>query len=129
MAFRVVYQAERCQEPYRTAWDSAGGEKSLTPAQRELVGDVVATLEVRGDEVDSRIRAAAQHWVLERIAATDRAVLRVAVAELLSRQGAPARVVIDEAIEMARKYGQEESGKFVNGVLDRIARELRPGEL
>jgi N utilization substance protein B len=51
------------------------------------------------------------------------------VAELLARPGTPARVVLDEAIEIARKYGQEESGPFVNGVLDPIARALRPREL
>jgi N utilization substance protein B len=47
----------------------------------------------------------------------------------VARPGTPARVVIDEAIEIARKFGSDESGRFVNGVLDRIARALRPGEL
>jgi N utilization substance protein B len=55
-------------------------------------------------------------------------VLRAAVAELLAHPGTPARVVLDEAIEIARRYGSVESGRFVNGVLDRIARRLRPGE-
>jgi len=82
----------------------------------------------RGDEIDGLLRAAAQHWSLERLSGTDRAVLRAAVAELVSRQGTPARVVIDEAIEIAKAYGSEESGRFVNAVLDRIARELRPAE-
>jgi len=50
------------------------------------------------------------------------------VAELIGRPGTPARVVLDEAIEIARRYGSAESGRFVNGVLDRIARRLRPQE-
>ena len=52
-----------------------------------------------------------------------------AAAELLARPGTPARVVLDEAVEIARRYGSAESGGFVNGVLDRVARRLRPGEL
>jgi N utilization substance protein B len=65
---------------------------------------------------------------MARLAATDRAVLRVSVAELLARAGSPARVVLDEAIDIARTFGSAESGRFVNGVLDRAARRLRPAE-
>lgn len=129
VAFRVVYQAERCADDVRAAWESVREEEALVPDQAELVDDVVRTLAERGSDVDDRIRKAATHWELERMAATDRSVLRTAVAELMTRQGTPARVIIDEAIEIARKYGEEESGRFVNGILDPIARALRPGEL
>jgi transcription antitermination protein NusB len=129
VAFRVVYQAERCGDGYEQAWSGARAEERLNDDQRELVDDVVRTLAERAGEVDDHIRRAAEHWQLERLAATDRSVLRGAVAELMGRPGSPARVVIDEAIEIARKFGDDASGRFVNGVLDRIARELRPGEL
>jgi len=86
------------------------------------------TLERRGVEVDAEIQGAAEHWPMARLAATDRSVLRAAVAELLGRPGTPARVVIDEAVEIAKRYGSDESGGFVNGVLDRIARTLRQAE-
>jgi transcription antitermination protein NusB len=89
---------------------------------------VIQALGARGAEVDAILKGAAEHWSLERLAATDRAVLRAAVAELIARPGTPARVVIDEAIEVAKRFGAEESGRFVNGVLDRAARELRPAE-
>ena len=71
----------------------------------------------------------ARHWELDRLAATDRSVLRIATAELLGRPGTPARVILDEAIEIARRFGSEESARFVNGVLDQVARTLRPGEV
>jgi len=129
VVFRVVYQAERCADDVRTAWASVRDEEALVPDQAELVDDVVRTLSERGGEVDDCIRKAATHWALERMAATDRSVLRAAVAELMTRRGTPARVVIDEAIEIARKYGEDDSGRFVNGILDPIARALRPGEL
>jgi N utilization substance protein B len=67
-------------------------------------------------------------WSLPRLAATDRAVLRIGVAELLARPGSPARVVLDESIDMASHYGSDGSGGFVNGVLDKVARTLRPDE-
>ena len=111
-----------------TTWSARRARSSLSEDQLELVEDIVALLGRQGREVDERLRSAAEHWPLERLSATDRSVLRAAVAELLGRPGTPARVVLDEAIEIAKRYGSEESGRFVNGVLDRVARDLRPEE-
>jgi N utilization substance protein B len=128
VAFRVAYQAERCGDGYAEAWRAVRAEEPLGADQLGLVDALVRALEEHAADVDERIRRAAEHWPLERLSATDRAVLRIAAAELLARPGTPARVVLDEAIEIARKYGQDESGPFVNGVLDPIARALRPRE-
>jgi transcription antitermination protein NusB len=129
LAFRVTYQGALTGDGYAAAWRAVRAGESLSDDQRELVDDVVALLAARADEVDAALAAACAHWPLERLAATDRSVLRAAVAELMARPGTPARVVLDEAIELARRYGSAESGGFVNGVLDRVARDLRPGEL
>jgi N utilization substance protein B len=131
VAFRVAYQAEIAGDPYPEAWRlRREAEERLTGDQLELIEDVVGGLAARGADVDAELTAALdERWPLARLAATDRAVLRVAAAELLVRPGSPARVVLDEAIELARTYGGEESGAFVNGVLDRVARRLRPAEL
>ena len=129
LIFRVVYQADLMQETFARTWAASSDRTRLTDDQRELVEDVIDMLDRRNQEVDDTLRGAAEHWKIERLAATDRSVLRVAVAELMSRPGTPARVVLDEAIEIAKRYGSEASGRFVNGVLDRIARTLRPGEL
>ena len=128
VAFRVAFQADVAGDSYPFAWSLRRDEEQLTDDQLELIQDVVKTLDAHGADVDDTLRAAAEHWPLHRLAATDRAVLRVAVAELLARPGSPARVVIDEAIEIAREYGSPESGRFVNGVLDRTARKLRVEE-
>ncbi len=128
VAFRVAFQADVAGDSYPFAWSLRREEEALSDDQRELIEDLVRTLDARGAEVDEALKASAEHWPLHRLAATDRAVLRIAVAELLVRPGSPVRVVIDEAIEIARRYGSGESGKFVNGVLDRAARALRPGE-
>lgn len=130
VAFRVAYQADVAGDAYRFAWSLVREqEERLSADQLELVEDVVGALDARVAEIDGELQSAMdQRWPLTRLAATDRAVLRIALAELLARAGSPARVVLDEAIEIARTYGSEESGRFVNGVLDRAARKLRPAE-
>ena len=127
-AFRVAFQADVNGDTVGETWDTRRGEEHLADDQAVMVQDVVRALAGRSAEIDASLRAAAEHWPLERLSATDRAVLRAAVAELLAHPGTPARVVIDEAIEIAREYGSAESGGFVNGVLDRIAHALRPAE-
>ena len=72
-------------------------------------------------EVDPLIAGAAVGWPLDRMAVVDRLVLRLAVAELLDPDGPPVAVVIDEAVELAKTYSTEESGRFVNGVLSTVA--------
>jgi len=75
------------------------------------------------DEVDERIRRHAEHWRMERMPGVDRNILRLAVYEM-THSPTPAAVVIDEALELARKFSNEESVQFVNGVLDAVHREL-----
>lgn len=76
------------------------------------------------ERIDALIDAAASNWRLERLAAVDLAVLRVAVFELLEQPDVPSSVVLDEAIDIAKRFGTNESGSFVNGVLDRVATTL-----
>ena len=130
VAFRVAYQADIAGDAYARAWElRRESEERLSADQLELIDDVVAQLETGAPRVDEALQSALDdRWTVARLAATDRAVLRVAVAELLARPGSPARVVLDEAIEIARTFGSADSGAFVNGVLDRAARRLRPAE-
>jgi N utilization substance protein B len=88
------------------------------PFVEELVAGVVKNL----DSVDARITRHAENWRLERMPAVDRNILRLAVYEMI-HIGTPAAVVIDEALELARRFSHEESVQFVNGVLDAIHRE------
>jgi N utilization substance protein B len=130
LAFRVLYQSDMMGDSVTEAWSRARAEEEdLGDDPRSLVEDIVSKVASQGAEIDALVVEAAEHWELDRLAATDRAVLRSAVAELLARPGMPVRVVLDEAITLAKKFGSEESGRFVNGVLDRIARRLRPEEL
>lgn len=87
---------------------------------RELVEETVQRLE----EIDDHIRKASLKWDINRMAAVDRNVLRLAVSEMTSDTPEPVRVILNEAIELAKKFGGEESGTFVNGILDRIRIDL-----
>jgi N utilization substance protein B len=100
--------------------------KSFEPVEREVM-DLAEAL-VRGvaehrRTIDETIERISTNWRLDRMAKVDRNVLRLAVYELL-RTDVPVKVVINEAIELGKKFGSESSGAFVNGVLDRVAAEL-----
>lgn len=86
---------------------------------------VTGTIEATKD-IDDRIRELAREWSLWRMAAVDRNVLRIAVFEMLNLPDVPYSVSINEAVELAKKYGTEESGRFVNGILGSLARGLPP---
>jgi transcription antitermination protein NusB len=97
-------------------WELPGDAEGREYADALVVG-VTAEL---GD-LDRRIRAASQNWRLERMTRVDRNVLRIGTWELLKQNEVPRAVILDEAVELAKRFGTEESGAFVNGVLDRIA--------
>jgi N utilization substance protein B len=75
------------------------------------------------ESIDNSIETASEHWKLGRITYIDRSILRLAVFEMLFSLDVPPKVAIDEALEMAKKYGNEESKDFINGILDKIFKE------
>lgn len=93
---------------------------AVLPTLRELVKGILDNL----TEIDPLIQAASANWKLARMPMVDRSTLRLAVYEL-KYTDTPAKVVINEAIELAKKFGAEESGSFVNAVMDRLHRQLR----
>ena len=93
------------------------------PERDPFVDDLVVGTIQHIQEVDDRITRHAEHWRMERMPAVDRNILRLAVYEM-TRGGTPAPVTIDEALELARRFSNEESVQFVNGVLDAVRREV-----
>jgi N utilization substance protein B len=96
-------------------------EYELHPETKGYAEACVAGYAERASEIDEKIQAASLNWRLERMTRIDRTVLRLGAYELLARPDVPAAVIIDEAVELAKRYGTGESGAFVNGVLDRVA--------
>ena len=90
----------------------------------EFANEIVRSYAEHEDEVNQLIRSSSHHWRLERMPIVDRNVLRVAIVELRDMDDIPKRVTLNEAVELAKRFGSEGSGSFVNGVLDRIATEL-----
>ncbi len=82
----------------------------------------------RSAEVDQLVAEHALSWAIERMPAIDRQILRLATFELLDRPDVPLAVVLDEAVELAKQYSTEDSGRYVNGVLSSVAARARPGE-
>ena len=126
LAFRAVYQADVTGETPKHCLQEILEEKPSSDEIRLFSATLVDELEEHRDNVDAIVSRTAHNWPLRRMAATDRSVLRVAVVELLHHAETPTRVALDEAIEIAKKYGSETSGSFVNGILDRIAHDERP---
>lgn len=98
--------------------EGKAGDRDVMQFAGRIVKETLAHL----PEIDSTIREAAEHWVIERMAAVDRNILRAAVCELLYFPDVPPAVAINEALEIAKKYSSSESVAFINGVLDRISR-------
>jgi N utilization substance protein B len=96
-------------------------ELDVDPAAQTFARDIVAAATERGKEIDELIASASKNWRIERMSRVDRNILRLGACELLAFRDVPVKVVINEAVELAKRFGTAESSAFVNGVLDRIA--------
>ncbi len=94
----------------------------------ELTGMLIRGVEEMRADIDACIVENARGWVLDRMPALDRAVLRLAIFELMQRGDVPTAVVIDEAVELAKRFSTDDSGRFVNGVLAAVAKQVRANE-
>jgi N utilization substance protein B len=101
-------------------WHETPGDAEGRDYANSVVRGVAGDL----DKVDESIRKASTNWRLERMARVDRNVLRLGAWELLQARDVPRAVILDEAVELAKRFGSEESGAFVNGVLDRLATDV-----
>ena len=119
--FQMEYQLCGAEEGIQLVWDNFSASNSARPYAERLVMGILNAK----DEIDQWIRPSSKHWRLERMPHVDRNILRLAVFELLYVKEVPAKVSMDEAIDMAKKYGSEGSGSFVNGVLDDIYNRMR----
>ena len=128
-ALQMMYQMEigraSAHEAIVTYWPVHDAGDSLDEPLREFANRLVRGTMERLPEIDGIITAHAQNWRLERMVVIDRIVLRLAVYELLAERETPARVVINEGIELARTYSGDEAVPFVNGVLDSVRKELQ----
>ncbi len=109
-------------------FESVAANFDLPEGARAFAKELVSGVIAHRDALDTRIAEHAKHWRLSRMAAVDRNVLRLAVYEF-EHGDTPASVILDEAVELARRFGDDPSPAFVNGVLDAVAHSVRAGEL
>jgi N utilization substance protein B len=133
-ALQVLYAADLAGrgepgpslERVDAAFDAIGDHFELPEGARAYAKELVTGVAQHRERIDALLAAHATHWRLERMAAVDRNLLRLAIYEM-AWGGTPSSVAIDEAIELARRFGSDRSAAFANGVLDAIGRTLAEG--
>ena len=121
MLFQLDMGKQTADEVRNTFWNE---RRDLDGKVRGFADDLFRVAAERQAEIDQIVEHNAEHWRMDRMAAVDRNVLRCGVAEMLGFADTPKPVVINEALEIARRFSTPESVTFINGVLDSVAREL-----
>ena len=126
-AFQMLYQWDATRAALEQVEKDYWRLRSTTEETRARAEGLFRGASALVGDIDEAIKAAATNWRFERIAAVDRTILRLGTYELMKEDETPAAVVIDEAVELAKRFGEAESHSFVNGVLDAIRRKVRDG--
>ncbi len=123
LALKFLYQSEfnegHSEELLSQFIDQVASKDGVGDYMRELVTAVFS----HRDEIDSAIQKYSEHWALDRMTLIDRNILRMGVCELVYLDSVPPKVAINEAVEIAKKFGNEDSPDFINGVLDHIFKD------
>jgi N utilization substance protein B len=129
IALQVLYQVDVTSHPSKEALALFQKNFNFKEDSWEFAKDLVTGICEKKAEIDALIEKEAQHWKLSRMTVTDRNILRLSVYELKFRDDIPSKVTLNEAIELGKKYGTEESGAFINGILDKIYKTSRKSSM
>lgn len=124
-AFKALYRIDLTGRGIEDAVAGLAAEGPRDPEAAEFARELLEAVGANRTRVDSALQEASENWTLDRMAIVDRSILRLGATEILFWPWIPVEVSIDEYVEIARKFGSEESGGFVNAVLDRISAEAR----
>jgi N utilization substance protein B len=127
-ALQMLYQCSATGDPIDRVAAAFWEVRRGMPAVREMAERLARGASAERAAIDAALAECLEHWRLDRLAAVDREVLRLAAYELRHEPGTPGKVVLDEAVELAKRFGEADSAAFVNGVLDGLWRRLRPDE-
>jgi N utilization substance protein B len=132
LAFQTLFQVDLGRNQPSQALSYIISENHLSDKARSFLEDLVYGTCKFTKEIDALLAKFAHGWTIERMSSTDRNVLRMALYELVYREDVPVSVTVNEAVEIAKHFGDDESGKFVNGILGNIIRQFtlpdKPGE-
>lgn len=125
LVLKALYCWEISEGKPEEIYNDLLSKTELDPPSELFSADLFEKVIENQEEIDKLIRGNVQHWDFSRIAVVDKNILRMSICELLYLDDIPVKVSIDEAIELAKKYSSEDSGSFVNGVLDAIAKKIK----
>ena len=128
-ALQILFQLDICPQDTAAALESFWRDRTVSTGIRSFADRIVTGAMEHKALIDEILTATVHHWRIERIAVVDRNILRMAICEFLIEPETPPIVVIDEAIEIAKKFGNDDSGQFVNGILDAIRLKIESKEL
>ena len=124
LALKFLYQFELnggdLDEQIKLFLERNSSQEDVANFMKELVVSLIDKME----EIDEIIQKYSDHWILDRMTVIDRNILRMGTCELLFNFSTPPKVVINEAIDIAKKYGNEDSPEFINGILDKVYNEI-----
>jgi len=121
MLYQLDVSRNSAKDVILSYWQSNDGGDDVRVFSNEMLYGIAGEIE----SIDKRIADNSTNWKISRMAAVDKNILRLAVYELFFREDIPVKVTINEAVEIAKKYGTKDSGAFVNGVLDNIAKGVK----
>jgi N utilization substance protein B len=128
LVLRMLFQVDVGKQPLDEVIEAALAQSVLEGANRNYAEDVVRGTLASREQIDAQLEQLASDWSVERQAVVDRNILRMTTYEILFRPDTPVAAVINEAVELAKKYSTAESGRFVNGVLGALARSVPRGQ-
>lgn len=129
VVFRAVFEADLSRDNLLEVLELSLGRFRFTPDGRAFAMEMAGAVAANRERTDILLNDLLKHWALERVSTVARAILRVAIAEMIAVPETPILVILNEAVRLANRYGEEGAGSFVNGVLDAAARQIRPGAL
>jgi N utilization substance protein B len=125
-ALQALYESDTSGHAALAALERLCAEESLTGSQAAFARELVEGVIEQRTAIDDVIRQAAPQWPVAQLSAIDRNILRLAIREILMNNGAPIRAAISEAVELAKRFGSDNSAKFINGVLGSVSLSLTP---
>lgn len=129
IALQVLFQLEAQGESFQAQIEEYVSTQGLHAAQSDFVLQLVSSSWSQRSEIDELIQRVCRHWDLNRLTAVDLTILRLAAGEMMYLRESPYKVVINEAIELAKQFGTAESPQFVNGILDALWRQSSKREI
>ncbi|MBN2072048.1 MAG: transcription antitermination factor NusB [Candidatus Krumholzibacteriota bacterium] len=122
---QTLYSIDIAERKWEEALNDTVTRRGSTDETVEYARRVLASILESRERLDSMIEGSLENWKLERVALVDRIILQIALAELIDCPEVPTGVIINEAIEIAHKFSSSKAGSFVNGILDKLAKEVR----